>query len=140
MEATFEPVRIENTSPSSRSRWLGRVVSGVAMLFLSFDAVIKFMHVPAVAEASARLGLPPGISPGLGALLMACLALHLVPRTAVLGAVLLTGYLGGAVAIHLRVGDPLASHTLFPVYVGALLWAGAYLRDARVRALVKSGN
>jgi hypothetical protein len=121
---------------SKRSRWTGRIVTTVPALFLAFDAVIKLVHIPAVTEASERLGLPDHLAGGLGLLLGACLALYLVPRTAVLGAVLLTGYLGGAVAMHLRVGDPAFSHTLFPVYVGALVWLGLYLRDARVRALV----
>jgi hypothetical protein len=84
-----------------------------------------------------QLGWQPHHLPILGALSLACLALSLVPRTAVLGAVLWTGYLGGAVATHLRLDHPLASHTLFPVYVAALLWGGLYLRDARVRALVR---
>lgn len=136
MEATFEPVQAAGHAPSNRSRWIGRVLSGVPVLFLTFDAVIKLVHIPAVAEASAQLGLPDGLSTGLGLILLACLALYLAPRTAALGATLLTGYLGGAVAIHARVGNPLVSHTLFPVYVGALLWAGLFLRDARVRAAV----
>jgi hypothetical protein len=100
------------------------------------------MHIPAVAEASKQLGLPESINGGLGVILVACLALYLFPRTAALGAVLLTAYLGGAVAIHVRVGDPLFSHTLFPTYVGAMLWLGLFLRDGRVRALVmnEGGN
>ena len=109
---------------------------GLPSLLLAFDVLGKLLRRPEVAEASVRLGLPVELGTTLGVLLGACLALYLVPRTAVLGAVLLTGYLGGAVAIHLRVGDPLASHTLFPVWVGALLWLGLGLRDARVRALV----
>jgi len=121
---------------SQPKRWGGRILTGIPVLFLAFDVAIKFADVPEVAAASARLGLPPDLAPYLGAVLLACLALYLVPRTAVLGAVLLTGYLGGAVAIHARVGDPLLSHTLFPVFVGALLWGGLYLRDTRVRALV----
>lgn len=128
MEAT-----IETAVPA---RWAGRVLSGIAVLFLTFDAAIKLADIKAVAEASQRLGLPDHLAGALGTLLLACLTLYVVPRTAVLGAVLLTGYLGGAVAMHLRVGDPLFSHTLFPVYVGAMLWAGLFLRDARVRACV----
>jgi hypothetical protein len=106
------------------------------VLFLAFDAAIKLVDVPFVAEASVKLGLPPDLSVGLGILLAACLALYVIPRTAPLGAVLLTGYLGGAVLTHLRVGDPLISHTLFPIYIGALVWAGLYLRDDRVRRLL----
>src|SRR5262249_40181999 len=110
--------------------WIGRLTTGVPVLFLLFDAAIKIAHVHAVTEASARLGLPDGVTPALGVVLLGCVAVFLVPRTAVLGAVLLTGYLGGAVAMHVRVADPLASHVLFPVYVAVLLWGGLYLRDS----------
>jgi hypothetical protein len=124
------------TPTTSLSRWAGRVLTAIPVLFLAFDVAIKFAAPPAVAEASARLGLPPDLAPRIGLILAACLALHVVPRTAVLGAVLLTGYLGGAVFVHMRVGDPLISHVLFPIYVGALLWGGLYLRDPRVRGLL----
>jgi hypothetical protein len=117
-------------------RWGARVLTGIPVLFLAFDAAIKLVDPPFVAEASVKLGLPANLSVGLGVLLAACLALYVIPRTAPLGAVLLTGYLGGAVLTHLRVGDPLISHTLFPIYVGALVWAGLYLRDDRVRRLL----
>lgn len=120
------------------ARWSGRVLTGIPVAFMLFDATIKFAHIPEVAEASLQLGWPTHLNPVLGVIILGCLALHLWPRTAVLGATLLTGYLGGAVAIHLRVGDPLGSHILFPVYVGALFWAGLALRDARVRALILS--
>lgn len=133
LDSTFSP---SNPVTTPRARWIGRVLSALPSLFLLFDVGIKFSGHPAVAEASARLGLPLALSPTLGVLLAACLALYLVPRTAPLGAVLLTGYLGGAVAIHLRVGDPLSSHTLFPVWLGIFLWLGLFLRDARVRRLV----
>jgi hypothetical protein len=121
---------------SAARRWAARVLTGIPALFLAFDVAIKFADPPMVAEATAKLGLPAGLSMGLGWVLAACLALYLVRRTAPLGAVLLTGYLGGAVLAHLRVGDPWPSHTLFPIYVGALLWAGLYLRDDRVRRLL----
>jgi len=117
-------------------RWPGRVITAIPALFLAFDVAIKFANPPAVTEASIKLGLPPELAIVLGIVLGACLALYLVPRTAPLGAVLLTGYLGGAVLAHLRIGDPLISHTLFPIYVGALLWTGLYLRDDRVRRLL----
>lgn len=118
------------------ARIAGRIVTALPSLFLAFDVAIKLSGHPAVAEASERLGLPVALSPVLGTILAVCLALYLVPRTAVLGAVLLTGYLGGAISIHLRVGDPLLSHTLFPIWVGVFVWLGLFLRDARVRALV----
>ena len=129
MEATLERA----VEPSV---WPGRVVSGIPTLFMLFDAAVKFSRASFVAEASERIGVPNDLNPALGVVVLACLALYLVRRTSVLGAVLLTGYLGGAVAIHLRVGDPLASHTLFPVYVGVLFWVGLALRDARVRNLL----
>jgi hypothetical protein len=136
MEATLDPTLPTALPASIRLRWTGRVLSGLPVVFLAFDAAMKLARVQPVAEASARLGLPEHVNGGLGVVLLTLLVLYLIPRTAVLGAVLITGYLGGAVAMHLRVGDPLASHTLFPVYVGTMVWAGLFLRDARVRALV----
>ncbi len=118
-----------------RSRWAGRALTGFTAAFLLFDGGIKLAGHPAVTESSQTLGLPVELAPWLGVITLVCLALYLVPRTAVLGAVLLTGYLGGAVLTHLRVGDPWLSHTLFPVYVGAMVWGGLFLRDARVRRL-----
>jgi hypothetical protein len=123
------------SSPTTVARWAGRVLTAVPVLFLVFDVVIKLIGHPSVVEASERLGLPADRMGGIAMILASCLVLYIAPRTAVLGAVLLTGYLGGAVLVHLRVGDPLISHTLFPVYVGAMLWAGLYLRDVRVRGL-----
>jgi hypothetical protein len=111
----------------------GRILTALPVLFLIFDASIKLGPIQAVSDAHARLGFPDVLAGMIGVLELACLTLYLVPATAVLGAVLLTAFLGGAVAIHLRIGDPLASHTLFPVYVGALFWAGLFLRDARLR-------
>lgn len=141
MDTTLDSTRTASpatTAPAAAAprRWPGRVVSGIPAAFLAFDAAIKLANPAFVTEASVRIGVPPGLSVGLGVLLAACLALYLIPRTAPIGAVLLTGYLGGAVLTHLRVGDPLISHTLFPIYVGALVWAGLYLRDDRVRRLV----
>ena len=115
---------------------IGRIVTGLPVLFLAFDGAVKLANPSFVTEASAKLGLPSGISVGLGVVLLASLALYLFRRTALIGAVLLTGYLGGAVLAHLRVGDPFASHVLMPVYVGILLWVGLYLRDERLRGLV----
>ena len=122
--------------PASRT-WTGRILSAIPVLFLAFDGAIKLANLPAVAEASEKLGIPGHTLPGIGALLLCCVALYVIPRTAPLGAVLLTGYLGGAILVHVRVGDPLFSHTLFPIYVAAFLWGGLYLRDERVRRLVQ---
>ncbi|WP_242343720.1 DoxX family protein [Anaeromyxobacter terrae] len=123
---------------SRKGLWAGRSLSAFAALFLALDGVIKLLVPEPVVESMARLGYPVGLARGIGALELALLAVYLAPRTSVLGAILLTGYLGGAVSTHVRVGDPLVSHVLFPVYVGALLWGGLFLREARLRALVPS--
>jgi len=122
---------------SGRSRTVGWVLSGLVIAFLLMDATMKLLALPIVLETQAPLGFAgAGVARGLGVLLLACTLLYAVPQTAVLGAILLTGYLGGAVVTHVRVGDPLFSHILFGVYVGVFLWLGLYLRDARVRTLV----
>lgn len=136
MDTTLDSIHTASSSTPAPRRWPGRVLSGIPAAFLAFDAAIKLANPAFVTEASVKAGIPAELAVPLGALLAACLALYLVPRTAPLGAVLLTGYLGGAVLTHLRIGDPLISHTLFPIYVGALLWAGLYLRDDRVRRLL----
>jgi hypothetical protein len=100
------------------------------------DATIKLLQLPIVLETTLQLGWSADSAVPLGILLLVCTALYAFPRTSVLGAVLLTGYLGGAVAAHARIGSPLLSHTLFGVYVGVLMWAGLYLRDPRVRSLL----
>jgi hypothetical protein len=100
------------------------------------DAVMKFAKPEVVVKGTAELGYPEGCILPLGVVLLVSTVLYLVPRTAAVGAILLTGYLGGAVAVHVRVSNPMFSHTLFPVYFGALLWGGLCLRDARVRAAV----
>ncbi len=122
---------------SNMTIWIGRVISALAVMFLVFDGVIKLMVLPPVVESFALLGYPAGLAIGIGALELACIALYLLPRTAVVGAVLLTGYLGGAIASHVRVGSELFS-LVFPIMIAALLWGGLYLRDARVRALTRA--
>jgi hypothetical protein len=122
---------------SGRGRTIGWVLSGLVIAFLLMDATMKLLALPIVLETQAPLGFAgAGVARGLGVLLLVCTLLYAAPQTAVLGAILLTGYLGGAVVTHLRVGDPLFSHILFGVYLGVFLWLGLYLRDARVRALV----
>lgn len=124
---------------SKKSIWIGRVVSGFAILFLLFDGVMKFFMdklPPEALEAGAALQWPIERMPLVGTILLACLFIHLIPRTAIVGAILLTGYLGGAIASHVRVGNPLFSHVLFPVSVAAFVWVGLYLRDVRVRKLL----
>ncbi|HLK49663.1 MAG TPA: DoxX family protein [Bryobacteraceae bacterium] len=114
----------------------GRILSGVMVAFLLLDGIMHITNIAPVVDASTRLGLPVSLAPALGVLELACVALYVLPRTSVLGAILLTGYLGGAVAIHLRAGSPLFGEALFPVYVGILLWGGLYLREPRLRALI----
>ena len=116
--------------------WTGRVLSGLVVLFLTFDGVMKLVKPPVVVQGSAQLGFPESAITGVGIVLLICTLLYAIPHTSVLGEVLLTGYLGGAVATQLRVGMPLFSNTLFPVYFGVLLWLGLYLRDERLRAAV----
>lgn len=127
-------------SATSRTRWAGRVLSGLAVLFLTFDLSIKLLASKEAVEGTVQLGWKAHHLPILGIIEVVCLALYLIPRTAPLGAVLWTGYLGGAIATHLRVDNPVFSHTLFPIYVAALIWGGLYLRDARVRALLSSNR
>src|SRR5690349_16822158 len=105
-------------APTTRTttRWACRILTALPALFLAFDAAIKLANIQPVVDASVRLGLPPELAPLIGVIELACLALYLIPRTAPIGAVLLTGFLGGAIMTHLRIGDPLPTHTLFPVY------------------------
>ena len=124
------------TRPSKAALWGGRVMSGLPALFLLMDGTMKLVKPAPVVTAAVELGYPESVIVPLGVVLLASTVLYLVPRTAVLGAILLTAYLGGAVATHLRVGNPMLTHTLFPVLFGTLLWGGLYLRDARLRALL----
>ncbi len=105
-------------------------------MFLFVDGVGKLVKPAPVVEGTVQLGYPESILLGLGTVLLTCTVLYVFPRTAILGAILLTGYLGGAVATHVRVGSPLFSHILFPVYVAVLIWGGLYVRDERLRALI----
>ena len=121
---------------ASATVWTGRVLSGIGVLFLLVDATFKLFVSPEAVASTEALGWKGELLPTIAVIQFVCLALYLVPRTAVLGAILWTGYLGGAVATHVRVDNPLFSHMLFPVYVALLLWIGLALRDARLRALV----
>ena len=114
----------------------GRILSGIAVLFLLFDGVAKLLQVQPVIDGTLQLGYPRDIVFSLGVILLSCLLAYVVPRTSVLGALLLTGYLGGAVATHARLEHPLFSHTLFPIYVGLFIWGGLVLRDERLRAFL----
>ena len=126
--------------PARARVWIGRVLTALVTAFLLFDVSLKLLHPPMVVEGTSRLGYPESSILVTAVLLLGCMLLHLIPRTAVLGAVLLTGYLGGAVATHLRVGDPLFSHIVFPVYVGAFTWAGLVLRRPSLAPLLGLGR
>jgi len=126
----------QSASFSKGRLWTGRIMSALPALFLLMDAVGKLVKPAPVVEGTVQLGYPESVLLGLGIVLLGCTVLYVIPRTAILGAILLTGYLGGAVATHVRVGNPLFSHILFPVYLAVLIWGGLYLRDERLRALI----
>jgi hypothetical protein len=139
MQATAQPGAFTRTlEPATSARkvsWTGRVLSGLALLFLAFDSLGKVLQLAPVIKGSGDLGFPPSSVLGLGIIQSLCVLLYAIPRTSVFGAVLLTGWLGGAIATHLRLGNPLFSHTLFPIYVALFVWGGLYLRRADLRAL-----
>ena len=119
-----------------KSRAAGTVCTTIAALFLAFDTTLKVLRLDGAVEGTTSIGYPADTVLWIGIIELVCLVLYLVPRTSVLGAVLMTGYLGGAIATHVRVSSPLLTHTLFPIYVALLLWAGLCLREPRLRALV----
>ena len=124
------------TSPSSKSIWIGRVLSALAVLFLVFDTVLKLLQLPIAVQGTTELGYPAGVVFGIGVVELVCLALYVFPPTSVFGAILFTGYLGGAIATHVRIGSPLFTHVLFPIYVAVLIWGGLYAREDRLRSLI----
>ena len=139
MEATvssISQVATQYRSLSKRALWTGRVFSGLVTAFMVFDAVIHLLKPAPVVEAFARLHVPLNLAVDLGILELLCIALYVIPRTSILGAILLTGYLGGAVAIQMTTSTSLFGEILFPVYVGIILWGGLYLRDERLRTIV----
>lgn len=121
--------------PRNWSFWLGWVLSGLFIAFMVFDASIKLVPIQPVIDTMTQLGYPVEHARLLGVLSLVCTLLYAIPRTSVLGAVLLTAYLGGAVSAHLRIGSPLFSHDLFGVYMGLFAWGGLWLRNARLRAI-----
>ena len=129
---------IAQPAASKAARWTGYAMSGLVILFLLFDGGIKLVPLEIVTQTSGEIGLPTDASFArlLGILTLIGVVLYAIPRTSVLGAILLTGYMGGAIATHLRIGSPLFSHTLFGVYLGLLIWGGLYLRAPRLRALI----
>jgi hypothetical protein len=124
------------SSAPKRSTTAGHVLTALVVLFLIFDTVVKVLQLPAAIQGTTKLAYPAGTVLPIGIIELVCLVLYLAPRTAVLGALLLTGYLGGAIATHVRIGSPLFSHILFPIYVALMLWGGPYLREPRLRELL----
>jgi len=144
MNAEYDSQSVQTSAspaPVSQGRlWTGRILSMLPALFLLMDGVMKVMKPDFVVKATVELGYPEDVIFGLGIVVLICVILYIIPQTSVLGAILLTGYLGGAVASHLRHGDPLFSHVLSPVYFAILLWGGLYLREPRLSALVPIRN
>ena len=132
------PASVETAAPSKSRLLTGRILSTLTVLFLIMDIAFKFIRPipPQVTQSMTQLGFQLGLLNAIGILLLVCTVLYVIPRTSVLGAVLLTGYLGGAVSVHVRVGNPLFGYVLFPVYLGVLMWAGLCLREPRLLALV----
>lgn len=125
------------TTPTSRIQlWAGRTLTAIPALFMLMDGVGKILRPPAVLEPSLAMGFNAQDVLTLGIIQLACVAFFLVPRTAALGGILLTAYLGGAISIHVKLHNPLFTHILFPVYLGVMVWGGLYMRDSRVRALI----
>jgi hypothetical protein len=130
---------IAEAAPVSRpALWLGRVLSGLVIVFMLFDGAIKLVPWPVVTETMDRIGYGSSetLARTLGVITMACTLLYAIPPTSIVGAILLTGYLGGAMASHLRIGSPLLSHTLFGLYLGLMVWGGLWLRDRNLRTLI----
>jgi len=140
---SYEPARAATTSsrasalPSRRSVIAGRVLTAIVAILLAMDAGIKLVLAKPAVEGSAALGFAPQQVFVIGVIAVICLVLYLIPRTAPIGAVLWTGYFGGAIVTHFRLGNPLLTHVLSPIYVSILIWGSLYLRDPRVRAVVR---
>jgi hypothetical protein len=132
----------ENTASrdgiSKPARWTGRVLSGLVIVFLLFDGAIKLVPWPIVTETMDKMGYGSSetLARSLGIITIVCTLLYSVPPTSILGAILLTGYLGGAMASHVRIDSPLFSHTLFGFYLGVMAWGGLWLRDPDLRNLI----
>lgn len=125
-----------NLIGSRWQQWAGRALSSIAVLFLLFDSVGKLLQVQPVIDGTLQLGYPRDVVFGLGVILLLCIVVYVIPRTSVFGAILLTGYFGGAVATHVRVASPLVSHVLFPIYLAAFVWGGLVLCDPRLRSFL----
>ncbi|MDP3660430.1 DoxX family protein [Phenylobacterium sp.] len=132
---TTTPAETATPGSGKAMLWTGRVLSAAFVLFMVMDIAIKLIGMKVVDDTMVQMGWPPELARGIGVMELIFVALYLFPRTSVLGAVLMTGVLGGAVATHVRIADPLFSHILFGVYLGLAMWGGLYLRDPRLRAL-----
>jgi hypothetical protein len=128
-------VDVQTSSPSKMQRNTGYVLTILAILFMLMDAAFKFTHSAAMIEANRQLEIPMSLTPAIGVIALVCLAVYAIPATTVLGAILFTGYLGGAVAVHARVGNPIFTHLLFPIYIALFLWGGIWFRDRTLRDL-----
>ncbi len=127
---------VQTNQTSNALVWVGRVMSGLVIAFMLLDGAMKLVPLDVVITTSEQMGIPGSLARPLGIIGLFCALLYAFPRTSVLGAILLTGYLGGAIASYFRLNDPVFSHTLFGLYLGLLAWGGLYLRDARLRALI----
>ncbi len=134
MSASTESTGTAAASVSNKALWTGRVLSALPVLNLLASSVMKLVKPPAVVESFEHLGYDPDLAFGLGIVELACTLIYVFPRTSILGAVLLTGYLGGAIATHVRIGEYVEA--IVPVIFGVLVWGGLYLRDARIRVLL----
>lgn len=124
-------------TPRRAELWTGRTLTAIATLFLTMDAAVKLLRLPMAIEGTKQLGFSADIVLVLGIIQAISLIAYLIPRTAIFGAIIWTGYLGGAVATHVRLGNPLFTHVLSPVYVAVLIWGGLFLRDRRLRGLLR---
>lgn len=129
-------ITAEHNAMTTKTIWIGYTLSTLAILFLLFDSVIKVLRLPVAVEGTVQLGYPESTVIAIGILEVFCVALYAIPVTSVFGAILLTGYLGGAIATHVRVGNPLLTHKLFPIYVAVLIWGGLFLREDRLRSVI----
>jgi DoxX-like family len=138
MSSQVMPTLFDTAPVSKPALWSGRVLSGLVIVFLLFDGAIKLVPWPVVTETMDRMGYGSSetLARSLGLITLVCTVLYAVPPTSILGAILLTGYLGGAIASHVRIGNPLFSHVLFGLYLGLILWGGLWLRDRNLRALM----
>ncbi len=128
-------MQTSNQTISKKSLWTGRVLSGIAIVMLFFDSITKILKVDGVVKAAVQSGYPVSLLSTIGTILLVCLIVYAIPRTAAIGAMLITGYLGGAFEANLRAGLPLFSMALFPIYFAVIVWGGLFLREQRVREI-----